>query len=166
MSRGSGCQCGTYHMWGRGAVVIVCGGTEGAVRARRRCGTIIVWKDEVKCHCCRVWRDVRGEGKVRHHCHLAGVWTWTEEGLRTRQGREGGHMIVCRGTDKVGEDNATLSSHRRAIIIVAAKWRWSYPHSIVLWVTQRARARARARVRASLTLLSLLSLLCRGGDDG
>ena len=69
-------------------------------------------------------------------------------------------MITCGGTDEVGEDDATLLSHRRTIIIVAAKWRWSYHHPIVLWVTQRARA------RVSLTLLSLLSLLHQGGDGG
>ena len=131
----------------------------------RGCGTVVVWKDEAKRHCRRVWRDVRGEGKMRapllpswsgearHCCHLAGVWTRTEEGLRTRRGQEGGRVIACRGTDEVGEDDATLSSHHRAVIIVAVKWRWSYPHPIALWVTQRARA------RASLASSSLSSLL-------
>ena len=92
MSRGSGCQCGTYHMRGRGAIVIVCGGTEGAVRARRGCGTIVVWKDEAKRCRRRVWRDVRGEGETRallspswsgearHRRHLTGVWTRTDRG--------------------------------------------------------------------------------------
>ena len=107
VSRGSGCQCGTYRMRGRGAVVVVRGGTEGAVKARRGCGTVVVWKDEAKRRRRRVWRDVRGEGetrapllplwsgKARHRRHLAGVWTRTEEGLRTRRGREGGRVIAC-----------------------------------------------------------------------
>ena len=172
VSRGSGYQCGTYRMWGRGAVVVVRGGTEGAVRERRGCSTVVVWKDEAKHHRCRVWRDVRGEGETRvpllplwsgearHRRHLAGVWTWTEEGMRMQQGQEGGHVIACGGTDEVGEDDATSSSHCRAVIVVATKWRWSYHHPIALWVTRRARA------RASLASSSLSSLLRRGGDDG
>ena len=86
---------------------------------------------------------------------------WMEEGLRMQRGREGGHVIACGGTDEVGEDDTTSSSHRCAVIVVTTKWRWSYPHPIALWVTRRMRARA----RASLALSSLSSLLRQGGDD-
>ena len=107
VSRGSGWQGGNYRMRGRGAVVVVRGGTEGAVPSScgrtRRSAVVVVLP---------VWREVVGEA------------------LRTRRGQG---IVACGRWDEVGEDDASSLLHGRVVVVVVARWWWSHPrlHSVV-----------------------------------